>query len=43
MRSDALAVCAYVVATIDQGARDRDVHDARIRERGFQVFLLVWG
>jgi hypothetical protein len=30
MRRNALAVCAYVVASIDQGARDRDMHHARI-------------
>jgi hypothetical protein len=42
MRRDALAVCAYVVSTIDQGACDRDVHHARISEGDYKVCLVFF-
>jgi hypothetical protein len=42
MRGDALAVCAYVVATIYEGACDRDVHDARISQGDYEVGLVFF-
>jgi hypothetical protein len=42
MRRNALAVCAYVMAPIDQGARDRDMHHARISQRDYKVGLVFF-
>jgi hypothetical protein len=42
MTTDAFAVCAYVVSTIDEGARDRDVHHARISQGDYKVGLVFF-
>jgi hypothetical protein len=33
-------MCAYVVASIDQSARDRDMHHARISQGDYKVGLV---
>ena len=43
MRRNALAVCAHVVSTIDEGSCDRDVHHARIVQGNKKVGLFVFG
>jgi hypothetical protein len=43
MTGDALAVCTNVMTTIDEGARDRDVHHTRIVQSNEQVGLFVFG
>jgi hypothetical protein len=42
MRRDALAVSAYVVATIDEGACDRDMHHAGISQGDYKVGLVFF-
>jgi hypothetical protein len=42
MTGNAFAVCAYVVATIYEGSRDRDMHDARIIQRDYKVGLVFF-
>jgi hypothetical protein len=42
MTTDALAVSAYVVTTIDESACDRDVHHARISQGYYKVGLVFF-
>jgi hypothetical protein len=42
MTTDALAVSAYVMTTIDESARDRDVHHARISQGDYKVCLVFF-